>query len=83
LQKVIIGVQYYRRLYRRHHDRYVGSMVRLGEEILDVCAAWWELYENFEIRLRKLASDRDPTPPSGTFSDGAEAVEYLRSLTAG
>jgi hypothetical protein len=82
LQRVTLGVQYYRRLYRRRHDRYAGSMIRLGEEILDVCGAWLELYQNLEIRLRKFASDRDPTAPSKTFSDGAEAVRYLRSLAA-
>jgi hypothetical protein len=67
--------------YRRRRDRYARSMVRLGEEILDIWDAWLELYQNLEIRLRKLASDRALTPPSKTFSDSAEAVRHLRSLT--
>jgi len=58
-------------------------MVRLGEEILDIWDAWLELYQNLEIRLRKLASDRDPSPPSTAFSDSIEAVRHLRSIAAG
>jgi hypothetical protein len=76
LRKVTIGVEY----YRRRRDRHARSMVRLGEEMADICASWLELYQNLEIRLRKLASDRDPAPPSKIFSDGAEAVRHLRSL---
>lgn len=66
-------------LYRRRRDRNAQSMARLGEEIIDICAAWYEVYQNLEIRLRKLASDRDPTAPSRVFSDSTEAVRYLRS----
>ena len=77
LQKITEGL----RSWRKRRDRIAGSMVRLGEEIIDICAAWLELYQNLEIRLRKLASDRDPSPPSKIFSDGAEAVRHLRSLT--
>lgn len=70
------------RLYRRRRDLNAQSMARLGEEITGVCGAWYELYQNFEIRLRKLASDREPAPDQ-VFTDGASAARYLRSAGAG
>jgi hypothetical protein len=60
--------------------RNARSLMRLSEELADFGAAWSEAYENLEIRLRKLASDRDPTAASPAFSDGAAAVRYLRSV---
>jgi hypothetical protein len=77
-QRIIRGVQ----SYQKRRDHIARSMVRLGEEMLDICAAWLELYQNLEIRLRKLASDRDAAPKSKPFSDSAEAVAHLRALTA-
>ena len=58
MQKITEGI----RSWRKRRDRIAGSMVRLGEEMIDICASWLELYQNLEIRLRKLASDRDPAP---------------------
>src|SRR5262249_17804398 len=60
--------------------RNARSLMRLSEELADFGTAWSEAYENLEIRLRKLASDRDPTGASPAFSDGAAAVRYLRSV---
>jgi septum formation topological specificity factor MinE len=68
------------RLYRKSRARNARSVVRLGEEIIDVIVDWLDLYQNLEIRLRKLASDRAGALPSDTFSDGTEAVRYLRSI---
>jgi hypothetical protein len=80
LRKVAESVEFYRRRNRSRHDRKLGSMVRLGEEIIDVCGAWLELYQNLEIRLRKLASDRNPEPASRVFLDGTEAIQHLHSI---
>jgi hypothetical protein len=70
------------RLYRTSRAPNARSVVRLGEEIIDVTADWLDLYQNLEIRLRKLASDRAAAPPGDTFSDGAEAVRYLQRGSA-
>jgi hypothetical protein len=64
----------------RRVGRNARSLMRLSEELADFGAAWSEAYENLEIRLRKLASDRDPTAASPAFSDGTAAVRYLRSI---
>jgi hypothetical protein len=75
LQKIVLGVQ----SYRKRRDHIARTMVQLGEEMFEICAAWLELYQNLEIRLRKLASDRDPAPPSKPFSDSGEAVRHLHA----
>lgn len=78
VEKLVEIVEYVR-LFRKSRARNARSVVRLGEELIDITADWLDLFQNLEIRLRKLASDRAGAPPSETFSDGADAVLYLQS----
>jgi len=56
----------------------------LAEESLEIGITWLELYQNLQIRLIKLASDRRAADQldSPVFSDGESAAEYLRKLVA-
>lgn len=60
------------------------SWRRLAEESLEIAISWLELYQNQQIRLYKLASDRRSVdePSSPVFSDPEAAAEYLRKLIA-
>ncbi len=46
---------------------------------------WLELYQNLQIRLFRLASDRrsETEPGSPVFDNAEDAAEYLRKLVAG
>ncbi|HZK91722.1 MAG TPA: hypothetical protein VFC56_16395 [Stellaceae bacterium] len=62
----------------------IRSWRRLAEESLEIGITWLELYQNLQIRLIKLASDRRAADQldSPVFSDGESAAEYLRKLVA-
>lgn len=58
-----------------------GAALRIAEEARDICCSWLELFDNLQIRLMKLASDRRAErgeQGSPIFSDGDAAAEYLR-----
>jgi hypothetical protein len=62
----------------------IRSWRRLAEESVEIAVVWLELYQNLQIRLFRLASDRrSETEPSSPIFDNAEdAAEYLRKLVA-
>jgi len=61
-----------------------GPVLRLAEEGVDIGKTWLELYQNFQISLMKLASDRRAQTEEGSpvFSDSSAAEAYLRSVLA-
>ena len=62
----------------------IRSWRRLAEESLEIGITWLELYQNLQIRLYKLASDRRSVtdPGSGVLSTREEVDDYLRKLMA-
>lgn len=62
----------------------IRSWRRLAEESLEIAVIWLELYQNLQIRLFRLASDRRSLtePSSPIFDDAETATEYLRNLMA-
>jgi len=62
----------------------IRSWRRLAEESLEIAVVWLELYQNLQIRLFRLASDRrsETEPGSPIFDDAESATEYLRKLVA-
>jgi hypothetical protein len=71
------------RSYRRNRSNHIArSVVRLGEEVLDIAVTWVDLYQNFRIRLLDLASKR-MGGESQVFSRADDADDYLRGLIAG
>jgi hypothetical protein len=63
----------------------IRSWRRLAEESQEIGITWLELYQNLQIRLFKLASDRRSIeePGSGVLSTAQEVDDHLRSLMAG
>jgi len=60
----------------------IRSLQCLAEDALEIWISWLELYQNLQIRLYKLASDRGEGTVSPVFSDPDEAIEYLHKLVA-
>ncbi len=69
---------------RRNNASAMRSWRRIAEECLEISISWLELYQNLQIRLYKLASDRRSMtePSSPVFDDAETAMEYLRKLVA-
>lgn len=69
---------------RRNNASAMQSWRRIAEECLEISISWLELYQNLQIRLYKLASDRRSMtePSSPVFDDAGAATEYLRKLVA-
>jgi len=57
------------------------SFYKLSEEAADIAATWLDLYQNVQIRLHLLASEKmqaEGAPGSPVFSNADEALSYLR-----
>jgi uncharacterized coiled-coil protein SlyX len=61
-----------------------GPVLRLVEESVDIGKTWLELFQNFHLRLIKLASDKRAKTERGSpiFSDADTAETYLHRILA-
>jgi hypothetical protein len=75
LQQIAGRLPHYQQ--RKKRDRRAQSMVRLGEEIIEIGISFLELLQNTRLRLLRLALLHDGEPPGPTFSDPTAAKDYL------
>jgi hypothetical protein len=70
---------------RKSNDPYLnGPILRSAEEAIDIGTTWLDLYQDWYIRVMKLASDRRAGMERGSpvFSDSSTAESYLRNILA-